>query len=363
MKIVLTADIHLGLPNKLDDILYSLSCVRKYMYDRDIENMFVLGDLFHNRSVMAIDVMNRSYEFFKATKNIYNQSVYAFPGNHDMWARNSWSINSLRTFADVINIINDVVLMKMGEQIFCIIPFIHYEEVYMKVLNNVVKKLNKADVILTHIGVNGATLNECFLLKNWNIVDFTNIPNKVYTGHFHCHQQVGSNLWYPGSQIPFRFDEGSVDHGFIVFDTETGTHEFVKIADCEPEPAFASQKRPPDYLTIVDDMIGDMDRKTVFNNHIRISLKRDYVHDEMVVIKQKFLDLGARNISFMKSKINEIDMAKIQSVSTNNPANLLKKWFDYDKPDHIKYEKLSDINEGIMAEGNEKFIVSEIEDA
>ena len=85
-------------------------------------------------------------------------------------------------------------------------------------------------------------LNECFLLQNWNIVEFSNSKfDRIFTGHFHCHQKVGNNVWYPGSPIPFRFDEGASEHGFLIYDTNDRSVEFEKIADlatgyCPPDP-------------------------------------------------------------------------------------------------------------------------------
>jgi hypothetical protein len=224
----------------------------------------------------------------------------------------------------------------------------------------------KDDIILTHCGVKDASLNECFLLKHWSVVDFTDVPHNVFTGHFHCHQQVGENLWYPGSPLAFNFTEGLVDHGFIVYDTDTGKHEFVSLQGSETEDRslFPESGRPAKFITITDDMLKDPSLDLSGNN-IRIAIARDYSKEEISDIRNTLMGKGAKNVTLMRLKEQEIELTDEErhGLSVGRPDELLRLWLEKDHPDHISKDLLFSLNKGIIEEGNERVVsVSGVED-
>ena len=346
-KIVLTGDVHVGLT--LDDNMWSLRTIRDYMANNNIKNCCVLGDLFHDRFKTTHDASTQSYAFFKEIKAKYNQNWLTFPGNHDMALKNSWDVTSLRQFSDVMDVRHTVEFLTIDDQRYIIIPFVHLEDSYMKLVKAILKKAKDTDIILTHIGVKGATLNECFLLKNWSVVDFSNIVQKVYTGHFHCHQQIGENLWYPGSPIPFRYDEGVVDHGFLVYDTDTKTHEFIKIFDIGDQLT-----RPPDFITMMDDSIT-YTSEICDKNNIRIILNRDYAREELLQMREKLIEAGAKSVAWLRTRTEEISVDNDVSVGK---VDLFQMWLDNDKPKHLDLEYVKEINEQVITQGNEKVIAA-----
>lgn len=337
------------------------------MHKHDIENCIVAGDLFNDRSVVGLDTLAVAHEFFHDTKHKYKQEWVVFPGNHDMFLKNSWEYNALKAFKDVLTIIDDVSIIKIGTQRFGIIPFIYYEDVYMRVLNNVIdNKLGGDDIIITHVGVNNASLNECFLIKNWNIVDFTDVPYRTYTGHFHCHQQVGDNLWYPGSPIPFTHAEGNIDHGFIVYDTDSGTHEFVKTFECLNEPeVFGDGGRPPDFFTVADIGLDDLADIDVVGNNVRVALGREYSHNDLADLRQALIEKGANKVTWLKPKAELSEYTETKesiSVSISDPESVLKAWLDHDKPEHLDNDRILEFGKEIINEGNERYKRVEIDD-
>lgn len=342
-KILITADVHLGFPNKLNDVLWSLNTIKLYAQKHGIDNIMVLGDLFHDRVHIDISVLNAAYDFFRETKELGQQWV-SFPGNHDMPMRHSWDINSIRPLQDVLTVINDIKLMSVDGHRFWVVPFVHYESVYMKVIADIEEQYQKDDVLLTHIGVHDATLNECFLIKNWSIVTFKGSKfDRVFTGHFHCHQKVGDNLWYPGSPIPFRFDEGMVPHGFIEYDMETRKVKFVKIFELG-----LIDGRPPDYVTITDDMVEDCG--DIKGDNIRVQLDRDYSRDELMRMRKSLIDRGAISVKLNKLKDEKLDISpeKRSGVSLNDPADLFEKYIEHDKPKKLDLDLLKDLNRSLL---------------
>jgi len=348
-RIILTSDIHFGVPNKLNDILWSARVIREYAYKNDISEVLVLGDLFHDRNSINIEVLNTAFNFFNETVEKYDQTWIALLGNHDMHLKNSWKINSVKPLSKLITVIEDVKLLNIGNARFWILPFIHFESAYMEVVKAIESKASSDDILLTHIGINNASLNECFLLKYWNLVDFSNAKFKrIYSGHFHCYQQVGANTWYPGSPIPFRFDEGLVDHGFLDFDTETCEHKFVKTFEVG-KILLPNDKPAPDYITCTDEVVDEMD---LTNCHVRIFLSKDYTNNELETLRTKAISRGALTIKWMKPKQEE-DIIHNADIKIGDGTILFEKWLDHDKP-NFDIDSLKSINKSIIDESLER---------
>lgn len=345
-KVLIAADIHFGLPQKLHDILWAVRTVREYAIKQNIETVILCGDIFHDRVNYNIEVLNAAYAFFDETRRM-GQEWIAFPGNHDMPLRHSWEVNTLKPLKDVLTVIEEIKLLKVLGHRFWVVPFVHYESVYMKVLAHIEKQYEQGDVLLTHIGVNNATLNECFLIKHWSTVEFSESKfDRVFTGHFHCHQGVGErqNVWYPGSPIPFRFDEGMVPHGFIEYNLESQEVKFVKIFDLQ----LIDGERPPDYVTITDDMLSE-DLTALKHDCVRVQLNRDYNRDELLRMRKSLEDIGISNIKLNKIKEEKIDLdSPKNSLSLSSPEELFNQWVEQDAPTKLDAELLKKLNKQIV---------------
>lgn len=358
-KVVITADFHFGVPNRLDDILWSARVIREYCKLSGIEVVIVLGDMFHDRRSIEIDVLSRVSRFLEHTKNDYQQQWITFPGNHDMYLRHSWEVNSLSVLKNHLTVIEDIKILSIDNTNFWVLPFITYEKAYMKILKKIEKQATENDVLLTHVGVHGAVLNTCFLLKDWSIISFYNtIFKRVYTGHFHSKQDVG-NVYYPGSPIPFKFDEGDVPHGFYVYDTELNDHKFINIWKAGAK-IFPNEVPPPQYYTITDDVIKDLIPHDIQNGMVRIALQKPYTLEEKRLMKEQLLTLGARAVRWMdlSQKIE-----KQEVIAAKPSRNLFQSWIEADEKGIKDLDKrlLIKLNDEITMEGDEQYIVEESE--
>ena len=243
-RILITADIHCGIPGKTHDVLWALRTMSNYAQQENITHIIVLGDLFHDRVSINIEVLNAVYDFFEHTPK--SQQWICLPGNHDTFLRNSWEINSIRPLGKLLKAIDSKTSFLYNKQRFWVLPFIHNEDKYMMELKQI--KAKKDDILLTHIGVNGAILNSCFLMQYWNVVTFQQtVFKRIFTGHFHCHQDL-NNVHYPGSPISFRFDDGMEPHGFLTYDIADDVvqfHGIYETAQLLNEPGNPPPRRSP----------------------------------------------------------------------------------------------------------------------
>ena len=352
MKTIISADIHNGVGNRTADCLWCLRMIREYANKNSIKTVIIAGDFFHDRISLNIDVLNAAYDEVKQAK-LQGQQWIAFPGNHDQYLKTSWQINSIHCLSEVMQVIEDYKVLSLGGRNFHILPFVHFESKYMEYFASIEKKASKEDILLTHIGVKGATMNSCFLLKYWKEIDFENSKfNMIFTGHFHCHQQVGTKVWYPGSPIPFKFDEGMVPHGFIVFDTETNAVEFVK-TEASPDGY-----KPPDFITIPEGNLADS-VKFVKGNHVRILWENEVTANELSKIKEILITKGASSIKWglANKEIKDISSTKV-SLGLSSINTLFETWIKEDKT-KLDQNLLLSIHKQVASEAEERCVVEE----
>jgi len=360
-KVAITADPHLGVHDRLSDILWSLRTIREYCMHAKIDVVFVLGDLYHDRSSLGIDVLSRSADFFEETSEKYGQQWIVFPGNHDMFMRHSWEINSLVHMRKHLTVIDTVKIVEVDDHRFWILPFITYEKSYLRVLRRIEGLHRDGDVLLTHIGIRGASFNTCFLLKDWSNVNFEFSKfDRVYAGHFHSKQQIGENVWYPGSPIPFKFDEGNVPHGFYVYDLDTRTHKFINIWSAGTKLLKEDTVPPPQFCTILDSQLDGIVEDDVRNNIVRVALNKQYQDDEKKQIKSRLIDMGARTVRWM-DRTQDLPVSSIPTKTDLPHKNIFKLWLDVDSKNASTLDRslLEQVNDDIVKEGDELYAADE----
>jgi DNA repair exonuclease SbcCD nuclease subunit len=359
MHLLISSDLHNGHPGGHPHaVIWAMDIMRQYATENKIENVVIAGDLFHDRSSINIQVLNEVYDFFTRAREA-KQCWFAICGNHDEFLKNSWEINSLHPLQDKLTVIENIKPLVFGIQKIWFVPFIYQEKEYMEKIKEIEDKNDVSnDILITHIGVNNAKLNECFLLKNWSFVNFDNSKfKKIYAGHFHCHQDIGK-LTYPGSPIPFRFDEGVVEHGFMVHDTDTNTHKFIKIYDiCERY----SSERPPDYVSIIDKDLGK-NLKWAKGNNVRIIQSRDYTTTELTKMREILVGKGALKVSFLLRQKQITEAKEAVSVKKlSSPETLFEAYIKHDKPE-LDEKLLKSLLSKIAVEADGLMSKKEVED-
>jgi DNA repair exonuclease SbcCD nuclease subunit len=355
-KVIFLADVHLGVGTRLHDIIWALQVVRDYSTHHGIDTCVVLGDLFHDREQIGIDVLCEAHAFLKSAKTL-GQKWIAFPGNHDMYLKRSWEYSSIAPMAEVLTIIRDVKLLMLDGKRFWILPFIYSENAYMRVVKRIQDQYQEGDVLLTHIGVRKAYKNICFLLQDWSIVDFSKTKfDQVFAGHFHTYQKVNDNLWYIGSIIPYKIDEGDVDHGFTVYDLEAREHEFVSIWDAGKE-VDAPGTPPPQYHTFYDELLDEKTPEDVDNCIIRVAMTREYSQSEKDTIRERLVGMGAREVRFfdISDEAKDRDPDDKPKHYTIPASRLFLKWIKEDKKNNsgLTSSLLKRLNRDVMSEGDE----------
>lgn len=233
-KIYFISDTHLGLgyPNNVDkwtkvhqeyfqDFLIPL--LRERIKPEDI--IVHLGDLFDNRNVIPINLLNYGLQIIEEMSQI--APLHIIIGNHDLWSRSASEINTIRPFKYTPNvyIYEKSTLIEYNGKSILMMPYIEKKKDQIDIL----KKYSGTDYLFCHSDLNGAKMHLTSVAhKNNDKIDVSDFSgfSKVRTGHIHLVQSMG-NITFVGS--PFQMDRNDYgdQKGIFILDTNTGEEEFI----------------------------------------------------------------------------------------------------------------------------------------
>lgn len=231
MKIALISDIHFGV--RKNNEVFLDSQIRffeeqfvPYLKQNGIDHIFILGDLFDNRSSTNTKVMNAVYDIFDKKLNSFK--VWMIVGNHDCYFNSTVEINSLKFLEKFENVtlIEKMTQLEIDGKKIIMVPWITDNISFVREF----AQKEKFDFCFGHFNINGFHFNK-FKKSEDGIQGriFSNCK-KVFTGHFHIRNSqtiLGSEIIYIGS--PFQLTRNDIDEnrGFVVLDTSTSEHTYV----------------------------------------------------------------------------------------------------------------------------------------
>jgi len=355
-KALIWSDLHIHAHKDRADRLQNCIDVLNWIFEEasknDCKYIFFLGDLFHERA--KIDVKNylKTFEVFMnhMIKDSANKDVYLLVGNHDMYHKERWDINSIKP----LSAIPKVHIIDCPQQIIIDdikIDWMPHTENPIKELIDLKKKNKEAGhVLLGHMSVNGALLNTCFGTKSDVVVEYDNdmIPvdvgqfedwNHVFLGHYHGAQKLNEKVEYVGSPLQLTFGEAFQEKHIIVLDLETFEKKYIK-NNFSPKHLILTPKDIQDenykldgnFIRIVTDSIPSKDL---------IDLKRD------IVKKHSILSIDTKQIEKKKN----IDQDTVLNIKTDllNVNDIIKNYIKHTKiPDGLDEKKLIEIGKNCL---------------
>lgn len=225
-KIYLIGDIHIGLgyPNSTDkwskihkqyfnDFL--IPTLKSRIKDGDI--IVQLGDLFDNRNIIPIDLLNYGIDIVEEISKI--APFHIIVGNHDLWSKSSSEINSVRPLRYIPNvkIYSSVEKIEYDGKSILMMPYIDKKSDQIKAIEN-----NKdCDYLFCHSDLNGCKMHLTSIAnKNLDKIDIENFKyfSKVMSGHIHL-VQTNKQFTFVGSIFQMDRNDLGDQKGIFVLDT------------------------------------------------------------------------------------------------------------------------------------------------
>lgn len=332
-KGLIFSDLHLHKHKDRCDRLQHCLDVLTWVFDQavehDCDDIFFLGDLFHERS--KIDVLNylKTFEIFmeRMVGDCKDKNLWMLVGNHDMYHRERWDVNSIRPLTAIpnVHIIQSPLSTVIGGTKIDWMP--HTENPIEEL--EVFKKAGAGDILFGHMAVHGAQTNTFYGTKSDVIVEYDNEMVEVdanifdawkttILGHYHGAQKLNDKVEYIGSPLQLTFGEAFQKKHVIVLDLETLKKEYI-VNDFSPKHLIVTTQDVEDenyeldgqFVRISVDDMGALEL---------VELKRKLVKDHKVLS----LDMKEKD----KNTIEEKDTATMEEVHQvlANIEDMMKKY-------------------------------------
>ncbi len=267
-KIYLIGDTHIGLgyPNSVDKWYkvhkeyfteFLIPTLKKRIQPGDI--IVHLGDLFDNRNVIPINLLNYGMDIVEELSKI--APIHIIIGNHDLWSKSTSEINSIRPFRYIPNVkIHDkVTKIEYNGKKILMMPYIEKRLEQIKFID----ENRDCEYLFCHSDLNGCKMHLTSVAhKNSDKIDIDNFSEfkGVYSGHIHL-VQSNKNFTFVGSVFQMDRNDYGDQKGIFVIDTDLETEEFipndvspvfkkVRVIDEDGVEILETLKNSKDYIDI-----------------------------------------------------------------------------------------------------------------
>tara|TARA_B100000676_G_scaffold51265_1_gene50543 strand:+ start:6007 stop:7026 length:1020 start_codon:yes stop_codon:yes gene_type:complete len=303
-KLAVFTDIHFGL--KSNSKLHNDDCEEFIDWYIDIakqhgcETGMFCGDWHHNRNSVNITTMDASIRCLEKIGKAFDK-FYFFPGNHDLYYKDSRDIQSTEfgRFIPGITMVNEIT--KIDDVVM--VPWL---------VGNEWKKVGKmkCKYMFGHFELPNFFMNAMIEMPDTGELkgsDFV-AQEYVFSGHFHK-RQVKNNIHYLGNAFPHNYAD--------VDDDERG----MMILEHGKEPVYFNWGNCPKYRNVKLSTLLDKTKDIMKSKmHLRVTLDIDISFEEASFIKETFMkEYGCREITLIPNKKDEeintdIDITKFESV-------------------------------------------------
>lgn len=336
-KIYLVGDTHIGLgyPNKTEKWLkvhqeyfndFLIPTLQNNVKEGDI--IIHLGDLFDNRNVIPINLLNFAMDQVERISKI--APLHIIVGNHDCWSRSSDEINTVRPFKYIpnVSIYDKVSTIEYKGNKLLLMPYFDKKKDQIEHINN-----NKdCDYLFCHSDLNGAKMHLTSVAhKNLDKIDVDEFKGfkGVYSGHIHLVQR-NKNFVFVGSNFQMDRNDYGDQKGLFTIDVETGEEEFIKN---NISPVFKKVRIvEEDDIETLEDLKDTKDYVDIsISNNLLVSNRKLRRKLEILLEKGNFA-----SIDYIDDITNELEDGEEESIDESIDENNIDISIQLDYEDYVK---------------------------
>lgn len=232
-NIAVITDTHFGIKNDAKYMLeyqqdFYKNIFFPYLIKNDIKTVYHLGDLFDRRKYINYVTLRQTKDMFLDMMKAYDIKMVIIPGNHDVYHKNTNTVNSLTELLGEYDNIRVIEKPEVIEDIngtkFLFIPWINSDnyESTVKTISN-----STADILCGHLELAGFEMYAG--VKNEHGMDASLFAKfkEVWSGHFH-HKSENGNIKYLGAPMEFTFADCNDPRGFHIWDVTKKDLTFIQ---------------------------------------------------------------------------------------------------------------------------------------
>lgn len=336
-KIYLVGDTHIGLgyPNKTEKWLkvhqeyfndFLIPTLQNNVKEGDI--IIHLGDLFDNRNVIPINLLNFAMDQVERISKI--APLHIIVGNHDCWSRSSDEINTVRPFKYIpnVSIYDKVSTIEYKGNKLLLMPYFDKKKDQIGHINN-----NKdCDYLFCHSDLNGAKMHLTSVAhKNLDKIDVDEFKGfkGVYSGHIHLVQR-NKNFVFVGSNFQMDRNDYGDQKGLFTIDVETGEEEFIPN---NISPVFKKVRIvEEDDIELLEELKDTKDYVDItISNNLLVSNRKLRRKLEILLEKGNFA-----SIDYIDDITNELEDGEEQAIDESIDENNIDISIQLDYEDYVK---------------------------
>ena len=334
MKVLLTADVHLHKHKKSDDRLQDCLKAMAWVFEtakaRDIKNIIICGDLFHEKQRLDVETYQLAFKLFQNYCGEQGLNAWVLMGNHDMYHKHQWEVSSIIPLGAIPNIqvINSPCTIDVDGYPFSFLPYTENPIGDIRELPSTNLAVNK--ILCGHLAVNGAILNSvAHTVADVPVehdgdmmkleVDHFNAWDQVFLGHYHCEQRLNSKVEYIGSPLQLSYGEAHSQKHVIVFNPETLEKEYI-INDFSPKHLIVNPKTAKKHElkgNFVRMMVDDLSATDIVDMRNHLLSESNAAQAEILQAPEKASEVNkvedARAILFKKEEMIDQYVAMIET--------------------------------------------------
>jgi len=324
MKIIFFADTHIQNGIRKEIFVDFIDYLQDYAISNEIKTIICGGDLFDSPLLKKLNNETFIDSFFKLKELSKYSKLYFIIGNHTIHRLDNKDniVNTLSTFSEVITDFHQIDID--GNKID-LLPYV----------DNWDKIPESGNVLFSHFPVRGMVYGgqKDDDEKGVPIEKFSGYK-KVLLGDIHKHQEK-ENIVYVGSPYMISYGERRVkEHGFIVFDTDDNSYEFIKYSDA------------PKYIQV---SINDALKVDVKNSFVKVEIKDKT--ENFIKLKHILYERGALEVLPEFSREDE-EVVVEDNIDFDIKNKLDSMLFDYldsmEENKEIDKDKLKNILTKVM---------------
>lgn len=246
------------------------------------------GDLFHARGSVRSEVFNFIFKVFQENTDI---PVIMIRGNHDASNNSLTSPSSIEPFSVFPNV-HLVTQLEHFDYHGDTITAVSYGDEHAEMKEFI--KDNPADILLAHLGIEGAKGAGYSKLEGaFTVADMYPENNKVVLmGHYHRSQKFTDNMLYVGNPVAQNFSDAGMPKGAYTFEINNHTLQDLKFIDLG-YPMFEAvtvanynNVKEDSYvrLTASKEDVKTMELTTTIPDNVRLDVAYEAVDDTRINI-------------------------------------------------------------------------------
>lgn len=325
MDIALISDTHIGARN--DSPAFNKHFLKlglrfiKHLKSSNIKHVFHLGDVFDKRRSINIQTFKNWKDLFFDPLQELGVSLHIICGNHDVYYRNTNTVNSLsvllKDYPNITIYESEATEVSIGDKKILLVPWLNQSNTEKSV--DLIKNTD-ASICFGHFDIIGfemqkGMVNTTHGLDKHLFCDF----DLVCSGHYHTKSSI-DNIHYLGSPYQIIASDYNDPRGYHILNLTSNELKFIENLHTMFERIIYDDTHT-DYM----DVIENFDFSVYSGRAVKLIIKEKKNPSVYDMYLDKIMEIEPQSVSIVDQTIVSADDVN-QAIETKDTKEVLKQF-------------------------------------